>query len=147
MKFIGIDPGKQGGLASISEDGNDVGFAKLADLTEKDISDWFKYQAEEVLFAYIERVSSSPQMGVTSAFTFGRGYGFLRGCLIAHEVKFEEVSPQRWQKEMQCLTGGDKNISKSRAQQLFPHLKITHAIADAILLAEYGRRIHSSGQR
>jgi len=26
------------------------------------------------------------------------------------------------------------------AQQLFPQLKITHSIADAVLLAEYGRR-------
>jgi hypothetical protein len=42
---------------------------------------------------------------------------------------------------MQCLTGGDKNISKRRAQELFPSLKITHAVADALLIAEYGRRL------
>jgi len=38
------------------------------------------------------------------------------------------------------MTGGDKNVSKRRAQELFPEIKITHAIADALLIAEYARR-------
>jgi hypothetical protein len=42
---------------------------------------------------------------------------------------------------MSCLTKGDKNVTKSRAQELFPEVKVTHAIADALLIAEYGRRI------
>jgi hypothetical protein len=37
-------------------------------------------------------------------------------------------------------TKGDKNVSKRRAQELFPQLKVTHATADALLIAEYGRR-------
>lgn len=41
---------------------------------------------------------------------------------------------------MGCLTKGDKNISKARAQQLFPTAKITHATADALLLAEWRRK-------
>lgn len=43
---------------------------------------------------------------------------------------------------MGCLTNGDKNITKQRAQQLFPSAKVTHKIADALLLAEYCRRVH-----
>jgi hypothetical protein len=43
---------------------------------------------------------------------------------------------------MRCLTKGDKNVSKARAQELFPALKITHATADALLIAEYGRRLN-----
>ena len=42
---------------------------------------------------------------------------------------------------MSWLSKGDKNVTKSRAQELFPELKITHAIADALLIAEYGRRV------
>jgi hypothetical protein len=38
------------------------------------------------------------------------------------------------------MTKGDKNVSKRKAQELFPQLKITHATADALLLAEFGRR-------
>jgi len=41
---------------------------------------------------------------------------------------------------MGCLTKGDKNVSKRRAQELFPALKVTHAIADALLIAEFARR-------
>jgi hypothetical protein len=41
---------------------------------------------------------------------------------------------------MQCLTKGDKNVSKAAAQRLWPKLKITHANADALLIAEYGRQ-------
>lgn len=143
MLIVGIDPGQSGAIASISEDANAVGFIRL-DVTEKDISDWFAYQEKEIRFAYIEKVHSMPRQGVASSFKFGVNYGFLRGCLISHGIPFEEVTPQRWQKAMGCLTKGDKNVSKARAQQLFPDIKITHAIADALLLAEYGRRLKAA---
>ena len=38
---------------------------------------------------------------------------------------------------MKCLTKGDKNVTKSAAQRLYPDRKITHADADAILIARY----------
>lgn len=88
----------------------------------------------------LDKVTVTMQ-GATGTFTFGRGYGFLRGCLVTIGIPFEEVAPQTWQKHLDCKTGGNKNVSKGRAQQLFPHLKITHKIADALLIAEYGRRI------
>ncbi len=90
--------------------------------------------------AIIERVHAMPGQGVTSMFTFGQGYGSLRMALIASGIPFEEVTPQRWQKEMACLTQGDKNVSKAKAQQLFPTVKVTHAISDALLIAEWNRR-------
>ena len=91
--------------------------------------------------AYIEKVGATPQMGVVSAFTFGRSYGWLLGVLDALRIPYEFVTPQKWQKAMGCLTGGDKNVSKAAAQRLWPSLKITHANADALLIAEYGRRL------
>jgi hypothetical protein len=42
------------------------------------------------------------------------------------------------------MTKGDKNITKRKAQELFPEIKITHAIADSLLIAEYGRRLCST---
>jgi hypothetical protein len=38
------------------------------------------------------------------------------------------------------MSAGNKNVTKTRAAQLFPGVKMTHAIADALLIAEYGRR-------
>jgi crossover junction endodeoxyribonuclease RuvC len=138
--IIGIDPGKSGGIAAISDTGEVASVAKLAQ-TERDIGQALEDMSAAAGFAYIERVSSSPQMGVKSAFTFGQSYGFLRGCLYAAGIPFEEVAPAKWQRSMGCLSKGDKNVTKAKAQQLFPGIKVTHAIADALLIAEYGRRL------
>jgi hypothetical protein len=112
------------------------------DATERELSDWLmQIPANGGLHAVIESVHASPQMGVTSAFTFGRGYGFLRGLLIGAKIPFEEVSPVRWQAALGCRSKGDKNVTKAKAGQLFPDVKVTHANADALLLAEYLRRL------
>jgi len=41
---------------------------------------------------------------------------------------------------LECLTGGNKNVSKAKAKELFPGTKFTHTTADATLIAEFGRR-------
>jgi hypothetical protein len=61
-------------------------------------------------------------------------------ALTAAQIPFERVRPAAWQKALGCLTGGDKNVSKRRAQELFPQLKVTHATADALLIAYYGTK-------
>lgn len=139
MIYIGIDPGKSGGIAWI-QDGKPC-VEKMPE-TLKDLWEVIDIISNEdvPMVAYIEQVSSSPQMGVKSAFTFGNGFGHLEMALTAASIPFHRVRPQEWQKEMKCLTGGDKNVSKARAQELFPSLKITHSTADALLIAEYGRR-------
>ena len=96
---------------------------------------------ETQCFAYLEKVHAMPKQGVSSTFKFGLNYGFLIGCLTALRIPFEFVTPNTWQKALSCQSKGDKNVTKAKAQQLFPHLKIIHTIADALLIAEYGRRI------
>lgn len=140
--YLGIDPGKSGGMAIVGQ--SDTPLAYAMPETEADILDVLHtlatYKGCEIIAA-IEKVSSSPQQGVVSAFTFGMGYGGLRMALTALKIPWREVRPQVWQKELGCLTKGDKNVSKRRAQQLFPSLfKITHATADALLIAEWLRR-------
>jgi hypothetical protein len=97
---------------------------------------------ETKAMAYIEQVHSSPQMGVKSAFTFGNGFGHLEMALTAAGIPFTRIRPQVWQKELGCLTKGDKNVTKRKAQELFPSLKVTHATADALLIAKYGTKQH-----
>lgn len=140
MIYLGIDPGKSGSISGIWSDGQPFVATIRGDGTEADIADALQSFDLDNARAIIERVSSSPQMGVKSSFTFGASYGFLRGILAACKVPYIEVSPQKWQKAMECMTKGDKNVSKSAAQRLWPHLKITHRNADSLLLAEYGRR-------
>lgn len=139
MIAIGIDPGVSGGIAFL--DGDEALVERMPE-TERDILDLLRLYPGERKFAVLEFVRSSPQMGVKSAFTFGRGYGGLRMALLACDIPFEEVTPAKWQAVMGCRTKGDKNVSKARAQQLFPAVKVTHAKADALLLAEFCRRTY-----
>jgi Holliday junction resolvasome RuvABC endonuclease subunit len=143
MTVIGIDPGQSGGIAWIDEKGRACAEKMpetLADIWELIAEISGPYSKGDECRAYIEQVHSSPQMGVKSAFTFGQGFGHLEMALTAAGIPFERVRPQAWQKALGCLTKGDKNVSKRKAQELFPSLKITHATADSLLIAEYGRR-------
>jgi Holliday junction resolvasome RuvABC endonuclease subunit len=148
--IIGVDPGKNGAIAWITDGKPCV--EKMPE-TLQDLWDMMQSVAHERGYdsannctAYLEQVHSSPQMGVKSAFTFGQGMGHLEMALTAAGIPFVRVTPQRWQKSLGCLTGGDKNITKRRAQELFPSLKITHAVADALLIAEYGRRLERGAE-
>ena len=143
MIFLGIDPGKSGSLVALSEDGRILSLVK-GDETEHDIAFWLRATAVVPgdCRATLERVNAMPGQGVSSTFKFGKSYGFLTGLLVALQIPFKEVGPVQWQNAMSCRTGGDKNVSKAAAQRLWPDKKITHAIADALLIAEYGRRTH-----
>lgn len=139
MTYIGIDPGQAGGISVIAPAGT---AALKMPQTERDIWETFKMIKNPVCFALIERVHSMPGQGVSSSFKFGMGYGALRMALVASGIPFEDVTPQKWQKALGCLSGGDKNVTKQRAQSLFPHIRVTHAIADSLLIAEFCKRTH-----
>jgi crossover junction endodeoxyribonuclease RuvC len=139
MKIVlGVDPGLSGGAALLSMDRKFVQVMAFAKLTTTEIADWItKYKIDH---AFLEGVNAMPKQGVSSTFKFGTNYGFWQGILAANKIPFERVYPLKWQTYLNCRTGGNKNISKARAQELFPDLTITHALADALLIAEYGRR-------
>jgi hypothetical protein len=138
MTVIGADPGVNGGIAWITDGKPCV--EKMPD-TLQDLWELLRDIASEGdCHAYLEQVHSSPQMGVKSAFTFGNGFGHLEMALTAAGIPFARIRPQVWQKELGCLTKGDKNVSKRKAQELFPSMKVTHATADALLIAQYGTK-------
>jgi crossover junction endodeoxyribonuclease RuvC len=138
MTILGIDPGANGAIAWITNGKPCV--EKMPD-TLQDLWELLRDIAVEgQCVAYLEQVHSSPQRGVVSSFTFGNGFGRLEMALTAAGIPFERVRPQVWQKVMGCMTKGDKNVSKRRSQELFPQIKVTHAIADALLIASYGAK-------
>ena len=160
MMFLGIDPGKSGGIALLRPDGT-VALAVPLPETERDLLDLLtdldRFSGPDdcgPLWAVVERASASPQMGTVSAFTFGRGYGAIFMALTAAAISFDVVGARTWQPVMGVVYPGrakqgarDKNVSKRRAQQLFPWVTVTHAIADALLIAEYCRRVTPQQQR
>lgn len=150
MRFLGIDPGVSGGLAVLDELGIVLHVGKMPD-SERDLLDVlletsgrdFVSERTKHTRAMLELVHPMPKhmTGGNGNFTLGQSKGTLRMALVAAGIPFDEVSPVKWQTAMQCRTGGDKNISKRRASELFPGVKVTHAIADSLLLAEYCRRL------
>jgi len=140
--YLGIDPGASGAIAALDPSGDVWGTIKNSE-TPADIADWLAGQVHgKKAIGVIEKVHAMPKQGVSSTFKFGTSYGFLLGLLVANKVEFMEVTPQRWQADMGCLSGGDKNRTKKAAQSRFPHLRITHAIADALLLSDFCRMSH-----
>lgn len=148
MIYIGIDPGVSGGLAFLRPMGTVQRVLKMPG-TEAELlealggCDSDAYDRSPQAFAYLERVWSSPGWGHVGAFKFGLSYGGLRMALTAIGIPFEEVLPIKWQQALGCRTRKDKNISKRRAESLFPGVKVTHAIADALLIAEFCRRVRT----
>ncbi len=147
--MIGIDPGKSGGAVLIDSIGTIIDRIAFEKMTEHDIANTFREWSDPAQWgdsgseAVIEKVSGggppNRKKGSAGAFHFGQSYGFLRGCLTMGNIRFRDVTPQTWQKAMGCLTHGDKNVSKAAAQRRWPIEKWTHALADAALIAEYGR--------
>ena len=143
MLIIGIDPGGSGGVAWMSENQR-VPVARKMPETPLD----FVALMQEIVGdtpvvdvkVWLEKVGPMPKQGVCSVWTFAETFWGPLYALAALQIGVELVTPQCWQKAMQCRTKGDKNVSKAKAQQLWPTEKWTHAKADAALICEYGRR-------
>ena len=147
--LICIDPGKSGGLVRKS-DGQPL-LAVPMPATEGDVvallRQWVTDPAATV--AVIEEVSGYAGVGQPGSrmFTFGRGFGFLLGVLQTMGVRIELVRPQKWQKALGLGCAADcasasawKNKLKAHAQRLYPEVKVTLAVSDALLLLEYALR-------
>ena len=161
--FIGLDAGAKGAIVALRSDGK-MRICRLDKTTEREQWEFLNGIAEkaswdnEPVYAVIEQIRPMPAFmgkgkggdgeeqgtgmrGSIASMKIGQAYGFLRGLLIASGIPFEEVSAQKWQRAMGCLTGGDKRITRAKAQELFPNVKVIHVTADGILLSEYCHRI------
>jgi crossover junction endodeoxyribonuclease RuvC len=153
--IIGIDPGVKGGMALLWDKGNVEGVINFTGKTEdqiaRELEGWLKAMWPYTPVAYLEKVGSMPGEGHMGAFTFGRVYGFLRGLCMGKGIRVKDVYPAVWQARLGCITKGNKNISKDAAIRLFPihhkKQKITHATADSLLIAEYGRMMEGGALR
>ena len=148
--ILGLDPGKKGGLALLDLVGN---IKILYSFTHGTITDYINriglLKGQDVK-CYIEKIPAMPRSkrGVRASKGIGEAEGLLLGALRAFEIPFERVLPMVWQRNLRCLSRGDKKFLKQTAQDLFPsHQKeITLATADALLIAEYGRRQYNSSK-
>ncbi len=150
MNIIGIDPGESGSVVCIY-DYNKIEIVSLSCIG-MDVFDFLcKCKRDNInTWAYIEKVHTMPKQGIVSAGKFMYNFGYVVGLLTASKIPFEFVIPQVWKKALGCISPKDstkthkKNIDKLAAQRLFPDIKITHKNADALLIAEYGRRLRKT---
>lgn len=150
--ILGIDPGKSGALCWMSESG-------IADLSPMPIS-WKSYDmsllrtfiaSSQVVI--IERQQPLPPKMGGSLASYWRGASqyLLEGLCVGLQIPYEIVRPVDWQKEF--FQGLSKDLGKQRSvivcKRLFPEVDLRRTprchkdddgIADAILIAEYGRR-------
>jgi hypothetical protein len=146
---LAIDPGLGGGIAC--KCGDQPPEAHRMPETEGDLVILLRQLAPDptTTTAVVEQVGGfvGVDQPASRAFTFGRGFGFLLGCLQTMGIRIELVRPQKWQRFFSLGTATScasktawKNKLKSLAQRLFPHLKPTLATTDALLILEYGLR-------
>ncbi len=159
MIYLGIDPGLDGGIAWLAEDG--LHLAKTPVIGGKDydvqtMKDILRALGPRV-FATIENQVSMPGQGLTSTLQTGKGFGIWLGLLAGLEVPFQVVQAAAWQRKL--FTGvkaslGTKEKSEIIAKRLFPgadfrrsHLatKASDGLTDAACIAEFGRRTHATG--
>ena len=157
---VGIDPGVTGGVAILdAETGALVQAIRTPVLPIPGKKEYDLQGMRDVLDAVcirlvtIEKAGARPTDGKVGLFSYGCGYGMWLGLMAALGIPYIEVPPQRWQSKMLAgLPRGPKiKASAMRAaKSLFPTLpvrvKADNGIADAALIAEYGRRVHQGGK-
>jgi hypothetical protein len=149
MIYLGIDPGKAGAVARIVNDtltvepvpliGREYDIGLMSHILRRCIS-------ADTCFAVIERAQAMPKQGVVGMFEFGKGFGIWLGILTSHSIPYEIVHSRVWTRELlKGLPGKGKERGVAAAKHLFPEwnpsLKKEWQYADAILLAEYARRL------
>lgn len=148
--FVGIDPGKQGGIAVIDQfgarlqsrempvtAGGAIDACKLRDLLV-----FTKDEGLEV-FVGIEKSQAMPGQGVVAVFSYGVGFGRLQAVVELLGIPHIYVRPQQWKHEFGLLIPrqppivgetkkekgvrvtakkrGAKRSSVALATELFPH--------------------------
>ena len=139
--ILGIDPGKNGGVAVINRNGkviasrcpSDNDPVKMAKIIRKMTR---RYKKIEVV---VENVWAFPGDSAMTSFKFGTNFGIWLGILGTMGLPYRKVTPQTWQKAYHPLS----KIKKERKNELKIiakdfYKKATLCTADAILIAVWG---------
>lgn len=148
--IIGIDPGVSGGIVTLGisnapillESMPNTESGILAAIRSLDVVD-------QPIVVFIEWIHPAIQ-GIGKS-SMSKLYGNYKACRMAVKAvghRLEEIKPRDWQrglgipkrKESETATEW-KNRLKDRAKEIYPCAKVTLKTCDALLIAEYGRRV------
>lgn len=163
MIYLGIDIGLNGAICFMQEDG--ITICKMPTITNPKKKSGKLYdipQLNQILrawgnrscFATLETITGFGPGGLTSGISLGKGAGIVEALLVAHQIPYQIVPPQTWQRSL--FSGLNKNNTKEAsivvAKRLFPGVNLIppqgkkphDGFADALLLSEWGRRSYES---
>ena len=158
--IVGIDPGLNGALVFIEKDTRTVVEKRVIPkidnvLDINSLDNYIQFHQNQIYHTFLEKVHAMPRQGVSSTFKFGRVFGIIEALLVAHRLPYTLITPASWSKEMH--RGVEKSLEPKKrsiiaAKRLFPDTSLVNGdrskkphdgIVDALLIAEYGRRILS----
>lgn len=153
---VGIDPGLDGAVAVLRGDQLELHVTPVLAAAKggKRVFDLAGMRSILVRalpdLVVIEKVSSRPGQGVSSVFSFGRGYGNWEGLLVGLGMPFQAVTPQSWQKAVLSGTARDKQAAIETISRRFPGVSLLKSprstkphdgFADSACLAIYARQL------
>ena len=142
--FIGIDPGKKGGIAYIDAKNN---LSYAMPYSDNALIDLCGHVDSQSVMCCLEKVGAMPGQGVVSMFSFGQSVGYIKGVLESFSIPYQEITPQKWKREFGLSS--DKAVSAEVCKRLFPDISLLatprckkphDGMAEALLMAEYARR-------
>jgi|TARA_R100000084_G_scaffold78889_1_gene36039 hypothetical protein len=154
--YFGIDPGLDGCLVVLDFRGRLVGVHNLPTVkigTKREflvvdfarvVRGYVKEVGADNIRATVERHLPMPKQGISSQCKGAGIVGMLCGVLAGCNISFIQVHPRSWAKVMRDAPGTDKKgRSLLVASTRWPDLELkgskAHNVADAALIAEYGR--------
>lgn len=144
--FIGIDPGKSGGIACIDTESSICYTVPYNDKALIDMCSCESRNSYKVMCC-LEKVGAMPGQGVVSMFNFGQSVGYIKGVLESFRIPYQEITPQKWKREFGLTS--DKAKSAEICRKLFPDISLLatprckkphDGMTEALLMAEYARR-------
>ena len=96
--YVGIDPGKTGAFCILDKEETILHAGAFTSFS--DFKDFLWIKPEDEVIASLEKVNAMPRQGVVSMWTFAENYGGWLATLELLKVKYQLVTPNKWQKTM-----------------------------------------------
>lgn len=145
--YLGVDPGKNGGVCVIRSDGTPLEWIRMPEGKVRIIDSLLNIKEKYLnVIMVVELAQAMPRQGVTSCFHYGQHFATFEDAAILMRIPYHEVRPNVWKKVMGLTSNKLDSISASR--RLFPLVDLIppgcrtehDGISEALLIAEWARR-------
>lgn len=157
--IYGVDPGRNGGIVCLSEDGR-VDWAQPISNLLQDPREFLLLHTASRSIAFIEHVHALGQVGAKTTFEFGRYLGRIEGFLLDNSTRTCCVPPKEWQSAVLPLESIPNDVSGKVRREYLKALSLAawrkgcpnytqyhkhDGIADAYNIAMFGKRLLDMG--